>query len=244
MASTRRLAAACAFALILISACSKSTGPSIIGHWRAEHVDMYSLQLPVGPDIVVSASEIVTPDTGASVRVTGIEVKGDTATVDVPYGVGLKFFFDGPDRVYLKVPLIGRVYYRRVADPVRASQPEAASAVVTATSGQGLISSATNRVSVGVTPTPTHIGLKASEPVGQSHARAVIVPGQASGEPGSEQYDRALLAARQGNLEVAIDDLGSALKAGFRKFALLDSAPEMAELRKDVRYQALVARYR
>ncbi|MEM5340578.1 TPR end-of-group domain-containing protein [Paraburkholderia azotifigens] len=244
MASIRRLAASSAFALVLISACSKSADPSILGHWRVEHIDVYSLQLPVGPDIVVSATEIVTPDTGTSVRVTGIEVKGDTATVDMPYGVGLKFFFDGPDRVYLKAPLVGRVYYRRVVEPARASQPETSSTIVAARVEQQGITPAAKRVSVGVTPTPTQIGLKASGSAGPTTAPVVGAPSQSTGKPGVKQYDRALLAARQGQVDDAIDYLDSALRSGFREFAVLDSAPEMAELRKDVRFQALVARYR
>ncbi|WP_143266388.1 TPR end-of-group domain-containing protein [Paraburkholderia caledonica] len=192
----------------------------------------------------MSASEIVTPDTGASVRVTGVEVKGGTATVDMPYGVGLKFFFDGPDRMYLKAPLVGRVYYRRVAEPARASQLATSSTVVEATEEQQATAPAGKRISVGVTPTPTQIGLKASGSAGPTTAFVVGTPGQSTGEPGATQYDRAVLAATQGQIDDAIDNLDSALKAGFREFAVLDSAPEMAELRKDVRYQALVARYR
>ncbi|XUW92788.1 hypothetical protein OH764_23670 [Burkholderia sp. M6-3] len=192
----------------------------------------------------MSASEIVTPDTGASVRVTGIEAKGGTATVDMPYGVELKFFFDGPDRMYLKAPLVGRVYYRRVAEPARASQLAISSTVVEATGEQQGTAPAGKRISVGVTPTPSQIGPKASGSAYPTTAPLARAPGQSTGELGVKQYERALLAARQGQVDGAIDNLNSALKAGFREFAVLDSAPEMAELRKDVRYRALVARYR
>ncbi|WP_152038167.1 hypothetical protein [Paraburkholderia hospita] len=205
---------------------------------------MYSLQLPVGPDIVVSANEILSPDTGASVQVKGIETKGDTTTVDVSYGIGFKFFFDGPDRMYLKVPVIGRIYYRRVKEPAYASRPVAASSVVAAASRQEMASPVANPASSGLISPAAQFESNSSGTVGQPVVRVTTIPEKTTDGPGVDQYDRALRAAGQGNLEVAIDDLDSAFKAGFRGFALLDTAPEITDLRKDVRYQALVARYR
>lgn len=244
MISSRRLAAASALTLMLVSACSKSAGPSILGHWRAEHVEVYSLQLPIGPDVVVTSSEIRSPDTGASIAVTGIESTGDAATLEVPYGVGLKFFFDGPDRMYLKVPLIGRVYYRRVKESANASQPIAASSGVAEASSQEMASPVAKPALSGLMSPAVQTASNSPGTVGQPAARVTSIPEKTTDGPGADQYKRALRAAGQGNLEVAIDDLDGAFKAGFRGFALLDTAPEITELRKDVRYQALVARYR
>ncbi|MGE8165155.1 hypothetical protein ACQKRQ_34030 [Paraburkholderia sp. NPDC080076] len=120
ISSYRRAAALCA-ALAIVCGCSKSVGPSIIGHWHAERVAFDSVQLPVGLDIVVSNTQIVSPDTGASLPIKGIEGKKDAVTIDLSYGVGFTFYFDGPDRMYLKIPLVGPVYYRRVVEDVHAS---------------------------------------------------------------------------------------------------------------------------
>lgn len=116
-----RRGAALFAALAIVCGCSKSVGPSIIGHWHAERVAFDSVQLPVGLDIVVSSTQIVSPDTGASLPIKGIAGKTDAVTIDLSYGVGLTFYFDGPDRMYLKIPLVGPIYYRRVGEDVHAS---------------------------------------------------------------------------------------------------------------------------
>jgi hypothetical protein len=216
-----KLAASLA-AITIVAACSKSgTGPSILGHWQAERVSVYSVQLPIGPDIVVSNNEVLSPDTGASVPVKGIESKGDSTTLDLPYGVGLTFYFDGPDRMYLKVPVVGHIYYRRVTDPVRtATQPATQLAAQPATAR-------------------SDSQMPASAP-GSTNSNATTRSAVAAGDV---QYKLALIAARQGDTDAAIGDLNDALKAGFRRFDLLDAAPEMNALKNDVRYRALVARY-
>ena len=57
-------------------------------------------------------------------------------------------------------------------------------------------------------------------------------------------YDLAVMAARGGDSDGAIDHLSDAFKLGFRQFAELDSSLDFDALRSDVRFQALVARYR
>jgi hypothetical protein len=48
------LAVSVALVALTMTGCSKSDGPSIIGHWRAERVQVLSAHLPIGPDFVVS----------------------------------------------------------------------------------------------------------------------------------------------------------------------------------------------
>lgn len=239
-------------ALTVVSACSRPAGPSILGHWHAERVSIYSIQLPVGPDIVVSGTEILNPVTGASVQVTGIESKNGATTVDLPLGVGLTFYFDGPDRVYLKVPLVGRVYYHRVVEQVAASAtpsetgeadiPQHASAAVARGSNVSVSSDAADKHEPA-----DNVAASSEDDVSAPHRQLAAAASQGSDASvtgaGSAQYRLALASAGQGNADVAIDQLNEAFKAGFRGFSLLDSAPELKALKQDVRYQALIARY-
>jgi hypothetical protein len=61
---------------------------------------------------------------------------------------------------------------------------------------------------------------------------------------GVAQARLAFAAAHDGDYDAAISRLSDAFKSGYRDFAFLDSAPELSGLRDDVRYRALVARYR
>ncbi|MDR5770104.1 MULTISPECIES: TPR end-of-group domain-containing protein [unclassified Caballeronia] len=225
----RQLVLPVACALALVSACSRQDRTSVIGHWQAERTTFFSAQLPVGPDIVIGNDAISVPGTDARIPLSGITQKGDEAVLEMPLGVGLSFFFDGPDRMHLSLPVVGKVYYRRVHDavaaapvlkqeaPVRTGSTLAASSVVAAPATH---------------PTVT--------------AQAVATPVAAIPQPSSStrEFDRASLAAQQGDQEAAIDHLSEALRQGFRGFDKLDSAQEFASLRSDVRYQALLARYR
>ncbi|MEM5439926.1 TPR end-of-group domain-containing protein [Paraburkholderia diazotrophica] len=242
-------------ALTLFSACSKSSGPSILGHWHAEHVNVYSLQLPVGPDIVVSDNQILSPDTGASIPVTRIQNKDDTATVDLPLGVGLTFYFDGADRMYMKVPLVGRVYYRRVAEPAQAVasqgsmradvQKPASAALVTGRvmPAEPSTGDITGQIGKAVTSKSADVN-KQPQQGSQPDKPSATGTRQLEADAGSAEYKLALVAASEGDTDSAIGHLSDAFKDGFRMFNLLESAPEFNTLKKDVRYQALVARYR
>jgi hypothetical protein len=218
---------------VLVAGCSKPETPSIIGHWQAERQTVYSAHLPVGPDIEISNDAITVPGTTASIPLTAIEMKSDEAVLDMPLDVGLSFYFDGPDRVHLKVPLLGNIYYRRVHDRAPARALAQASAVI-----QPVATAA------GVQPA------SALEPVAAAQSKVTGTPAAmnnahaAGAAPFSADYQLALQAASQGNQDQAIDELNKAFKLGFNDFDRIDTAPEFAALRTDIRYQALVARYR
>ncbi|VVD31866.1 conserved exported protein of unknown function [Paraburkholderia dioscoreae] len=231
--------------LAFAAACSKSGPPTIIGHWRAERVQVFSAQLPVGPEIVVSEKEISSPGTDVDMSVHGFEAKSGQVTIDLAYGVGLTFYFDGPDRVFLKVPLVGKVYYRRVVD--NAALASAASSVPIVAQPQSVSQAApvAGAQSGGNHSGPTAVGEQtalATQSV-RGGSQPASEPAEADGQSAAE-YQLASAAAKQGQSDAAIDHLNSAFKAGFRDVARLDSSPEFGSLANDVRYQALVARYR
>ncbi|MFM0522092.1 hypothetical protein PQR08_32225 [Caballeronia jiangsuensis] len=222
---------------LMLAACSRQDRPSIIGHWQAERTTVFSAHLPVGPDIVISEQAVAVPGTEAQIPLNGISQKDNEAVLELPYGVGVSFFFDGPDRIHFDAPVLGKVYYRRVHDAIaaqaapqqdakaQAAGPVTASAVVPAVAVQ------TQRPpSPPVQVAPVSLSEHAPE-----------VPHRPV-RPSA--FDQAVLAARQGDQDSAIDNLNEALKQGFRGFDKIDAAPEFASLRQDVRYQALLAHYR
>lgn len=231
--------------LAFAAACSKFASPSILGHWRAERVQVFSAQIPVGPEIVVSETEIASPGTDISMPVHGFEAKSGQITVDLDYGIGVTFYFDGPDRIFLKVPIVGKVYYRRVADD--AALASAASSVSVAARP---LSASQAAPAAAVRATGNHPGASvvgeytalATQRV-RGGAQPASEPGEPDGQSASE-YQMASTAAKQGQSDAAIEHLNNAFKAGFRDVARLDSAPEFGLLGNDIRYQALVARYR
>lgn len=253
MSRSRKVAASLMLSL-LASACSRSDPPSVLGHWRAERVSVYSVQLPVGPEIVISKTAIVSPETGASIPVQNIERKGEAATIDMPLGIGLKFYFDGPDRMYLQVPLIGKVYYRRVADPAAAadgaqekkpadlSKPSGSVQRIAAAVREPLPVPADQSAQPGDGSTEAFGNESTSSP--QRAVEASSTGGESKSDAGSAEYRLALTAANAGYVEAALDHLRKSFGSGFKAFDKLDQAPEMDKLRNDVRYQALVAHYR
>jgi hypothetical protein len=78
-----------------------------------------------------------------------------------------------------------------------------------------------------------------------SQAETLLVQaGQYSPAHPVVDFDQAVLAARSAQPDLAIEHLRDAFKRGFTQFDLLDSTREFDALKSDVRYQALVARYR
>ncbi|MEX3967394.1 hypothetical protein AB4Y42_35110 [Paraburkholderia sp. EG286B] len=258
-----RLAAIAAMVpLALAAGCSRSDDASVLGHWRAERMQVYSVKLPLGPDVVISKDSITSPGVDAKIPLDGIERKGDEAVLDTSYGMGISLYFASPDRVYLNVPIIGKVYYRRVDDsPVgttdvaTATAQHAVQAVVPA--GPSVITPAARPAEVRqvsaaapVASNDTAQGLmqqaEAALRAGEG-AQAEKLLSEAQTSPSAHplvDYDLAVLAAERSDSDSAIDHLNQAFKHGYRQFATLDATPEFEALRRDVRYQALVARYR
>jgi len=221
---------------LMLAACSRQDRPSIIGHWQAERASIFSALLPVGPDIVISEQAVSVPGTEARIPLNGITRKDDETVLELPYGVGVTFIFDGPDRIHLDAPVLGKIYYLRVHDAVaaqtapkqdagaQAAAPVVASAVVPA-------AVQTQRPSLPAVQV-------ASASLGEHAPEAPPRPVRPSA------FDQAVLAARQGDQDSAIDHLNEALKQGMRGLDKIDATPEFASLREDVRYQALLAHYR
>ncbi|WP_296658756.1 hypothetical protein [Paraburkholderia sp.] len=254
--------------LALVAGCSKNDDASVIGHWRAERTQVYSLHLPIGPDIVISKDAIKSPDAQASIPLKRIERKGNEAVLDTAYGLGISLYFDGPDRVYVKVPFMGKVYYRRVPDGAMqaggaadrlqdaAARPPGAAPIsvpvvaAAAHPSQGTPQSRPREVAPASAPASTAAelmkkGEAALHAGAQTQAESLLTRAQAwpAAHPAVD-YDLAVLAARRSDADRAIEYLNQAFKLGYRQFGALDATPEFSALRQDVRYQALVARYR
>jgi hypothetical protein len=250
MTSIRVLAAAVLSPIVLLVACSRQSDVSLIGHWQAERVSFYSVKLPFGPDIVVKEDRISNPSTGIDLPIKNVERKGGEATVDFEYGLGVTFYFDGPDRLHINVPLIGKVYYRRVNDTVptlviqAASGPSPAPATEVAQSTPPASSVAAQvTVQQPVNPAPAVVPAAVQAPAEHGSAANPFNPDQPV-QGADSDYQKALAAARSGQQDQALDYLNAAFRGGFRDFGRLDGAAELADLRSDVRYRALVDRYR
>jgi hypothetical protein len=257
------LAFSLAFVALSFAGCSKTDGPSIVGHWRAERVQVLSAHLPIGPDFVVSEHELASPDAEVRIPIAAIETKRNEAIVDFAYGVGLSFYFDGPDRMYVEVPLAGKLYYRRIKDAsgsgVVAQTAAATPPATVAAPAVSLAPAAGAGTAVSENPTPPD-GSGKSEPT----YKAAIKRGelslsqgqfaaaedslvQASREPAAHptvDYDLALLKIRQADPDAAIRHLGDAFARGFRGFDMIDKDPSFETIKSDIRFTALVSRYR
>jgi len=256
------LAVSVALVALTMTGCSKSDGPSIIGHWRAERVQVLSAHLPIGPDFVVSQHELASPDAEVQIPIAGIESKRNEAIVDFAYGVGLSFYFDGPDRMYVQVPLAGKLYYRRVKDEagsgvvahlVIPSRTADAPAVVSHPPGVPVKTNSSDQAQVPreseKAEPPYKIAIKQGE---LSMARGNLeAAGTYFASASADQdahpmidYDLALLKLRQGDQDAAIRHLGDAFAKGFRGFDVIAQDASFDPIKSDIRFTALVSRYR
>lgn len=116
-----------AIAAAALTGCAKQDGSAILGRWHAERLDLMGLKLPVGPDLMISADKLSTRD--MEWPITAIEQKGDEIVLDTSGGIGLTFHVVDADRIYVQIPFLDKVYYRRVkaaappALPVAPSEP-------------------------------------------------------------------------------------------------------------------------
>jgi hypothetical protein len=244
---------------LAVGGCSKGESPTIVGHWRAERVQILSAHLPIGPDIIVGDHDVTSADGEISIPVESIEAKHNEAVVDFAYGVGLSFYFDGADRMYVDVPLAGKIYYRRVKD----DQHNEVVAHVAIQSVQRPVAPAPGTDATGSVG-KSAIALPVVNAARQNADEALIRQAEAllrSGQYMSAEaslteagkdaaahpavdYDLAILKIRQSDADSAIRYLGDAFSHGFRRFDLLDGNADFDSLRSDVRYTALVSRYR
>lgn len=111
----------------LLIGCEKPVRQvSILGHWQAERYDLGGISLPVGPEISVTPTSLRAWEN--ELPIMSIEADETTAVLNTSIGIGLKFIFDSPDRMFFDVPFIGKVYYRRVSSPQSSNQKIAESA--------------------------------------------------------------------------------------------------------------------
>lgn len=203
---------------LALAGCAREDGSRILGKWRAERLEVMSFKLPVGPELEVKPAALDMSG-GVSIPIAAITQDGDEVTLDTPSLIGMTFYFVGDDRMYIDLPVVGPVYYRRVhegaptvaalpAPPVRAGQPQP------------------------VAPVPA-VAQPASAPT----------PAPASAPAHVQDYQQALVLMRQGDHDNALRSLHAAFQHGLRDTALVESAPEFGALKDDVRYQALLARY-
>jgi hypothetical protein len=198
----------------LLIACGKSDGGRIFGHWRAERLQLQGLSVPMGPEFVVSQTELHSMAGDVRIPISSVTADGDAVTLGMPLGLGLRFQFDGADRVAFDMPLVGKIYYRRVSDPVQVAQPPVVAAPAT-------------------TPAAAHTPRTPPPETELSQRDDPML-----------DYNRCIARMRQGDTDGAVRSLRNAFQHGFRDFALLENTPDLVALKKDPRYLALVTRYR
>lgn len=106
-----------------LTGCAKQDGSAILGRWHAERLDLMGLKLPVGPDLMISADKLSTRD--MEWPITAIEQKGDEIVLDTSGGIGLTFHVVDADRIYVQIPFLDKVYYKRVKAPATPGLPVA-----------------------------------------------------------------------------------------------------------------------
>lgn len=99
-----------------LGACSKSDGSRILGHWRADRLQVQSISVPMGPEFVINRQELISLDGDIRIPISSISEEGDTVTLGGPLGLGLSFYFENADRMYFELPRRSRhlpAYSRR-----------------------------------------------------------------------------------------------------------------------------------
>ena len=216
---------------ILLSACTKPDGKRILGHWRAEPLQLQGIRVPMGPEFVVGHNELCSLNGEVDIPISSITERDDKITLDIPLGLGLTFQFEGNDRMFFEVPLIGqKIYYRRTSD-------------ATSTAVSKIEPSSSPRA---VTAPPSGTVQLSREVVAAAPVSAAS-PQQVERQHGSDpmaDYNQSVLHMRQGDADAAVRSLRDAFEHGFRDFQLLENSQDLIQLRSDPRYTALVTRYR
>lgn len=209
-----------ALTMALLAGCAKEDGSRIIGHWRAERFELMGLKLPLGPELEISRTMLAAGETGVRMPLTGLSEDDDEVTLETEANIGLSFHFVEADRMYVEVPFVDRIYYRRVA-AVAQDVPAAAPPPV----------AAPERVAAAaIAPRP-----RVAQPAPSQSAPSVPASWSAA-------YEAARSAARNGDDDAAVRQLYQAYHDGWRDSALAVAAPEFARLQADVRFQVLLAR--
>ncbi len=110
------------WSVCLLMGCGQPSGDRILGHWRAERLQLQGLGAD-GAGIRGGPERVALNGRGYPHPHSSITVSGDAVTLDMPLGLGLRFQFDGADRIAFDMPLMGKVYYRRVSGSAQAERP-------------------------------------------------------------------------------------------------------------------------
>lgn len=232
-AAVRVVPAMLAAAVLL--ACGKSDGNRILGHWRAERFVAQGISMPMGPEFEITPHAVRSPDGEIEIPVSAITAKGDQVTLEGPLSIGLSFHFEEADRISLDLPFVGKLYYRRVSNP---SQTAARSS----NNGTAPTSTKAPKTANGANSgMPQHKPVTAAVP---AEARSSQIGKHAASVDPMDDYQRACASMREGDADSAVRHLHAGFQHGFRRFDLLEASVELAPLKADPRYVALLARYR
>lgn len=236
MKAARGLVALAGFGLLF--GCTKQPAANIIGHWKAEDTQIQSLVISLGPDLEISERELVATGPDLRLAIEKIVAAPSEVTLKTAAGFGWTFFFDGADRMYADIPLVGKIYYRRVAANSRpadapAAQPSsrgASSSLPIAPQGpQTLVKAARLRMASGNYA-------EAQEQLAQAE--------QTYGRTPDILREYAALSSLASRPDDAVRLLDESLRAGFRPVQAIEDDPRFAAVRPDVRYRAVLDRYR
>lgn len=245
--------------------CAKEDEARILGHWRAERVKVLSLNIPISPEFVINRDELVALGTDLHIPIKSISHNGDESILNTHAGLGLSFYFENHDRMYFLIPLIGKIYYQRINDtpqdvraipgpPTANVSTEATTIIPQADTGQtAALKYGGRAIPVPRVSDASDVGLqrlvrlaeKELEAGNLVNAQTMLIDAKRLNEQHPMvDYNLAVLRAKQADNEAAVRHLHDAFKHGFRAFAMLDHNPDLTALKSDVRYSALVARYK
>lgn len=218
-------------AAAVLLACGKSDGNRILGHWRAERFVAQGISVPMGPEFEVTPSAVRSPDGEIEIPISAITAKGDDVTLEGPLSLGLSFHFEDADRISLDLPFVGKLYYRRITN---GSQ-------IVAKSNDGTSSTPPKALE---TTNGANTGISSHPPVTDAAPQRPPLNVPAAPVDPMDDYRRASASMREGDADSAVRHLHAGFQHGFRRFDLLDASIELAPLKTDPRYVALLARYR
>jgi hypothetical protein len=67
----------------LLTACGRDDGQRILGHWRADRLQVQSVSLPMGPEFVVTP-ELMSAEGDIRIPISSIEAEGEVVTLGAP----------------------------------------------------------------------------------------------------------------------------------------------------------------
>ena len=205
-------------------ACSPADdGRRILGRWEAESFKLsMGLGLPIGPTLDISPDQVRVPGTDIQVPIQKFRSEGQDTTLFFPVGVDLTFRFESPDRMFTDLPVVGPVYYRRVSSAVPSVAAAHAPQAELPTMQAGVVSTPSVPRSAASKVPETSVPVLSEE----------------------DEFRQVVRLAQAGDDEAALRALAVALASGRVNWSELDRERTIDRLKSDVRFQALMARWR